>query len=240
MHSKERHELKQDEFSSTVWTWADRLASNRSTVVTVAVVAVVVFLVIGGVMAWRARQANEAGALLGVAMATAQSQIAPASAVAGGGQTPGTFPSEQARAEAALAAFNQVVEQYPGTEPARLASYYAASELLAAGRFEEAAAAYGAIAEEEGGSLRGQSARLGQAEALRALDRTDEALKIFADLAAVRDGAMPADALLMQLARASARAGRTEEARAAYQRVIDEFPESLYLPDAEQQLAALN
>ncbi len=44
----------------------------------------------------------------------------------------------------------------------------------------------------------------------------------------------------MQLGRASQRAGRTAEARAAFQRVVDEFPESGFLQAAQQQIAALN
>lgn len=44
----------------------------------------------------------------------------------------------------------------------------------------------------------------------------------------------------MELARASERAGRVDDARAAYRRVIDEYPQSLFVMQAEQQLAALN
>ena len=51
---------------------------------------------------------------------------------------------------------------------------------------------------------------------------------------------LPGDGLLMQLGRASERAGRTDEARAAFQRVIDEFPESSYVMTAQQEIAALN
>jgi outer membrane protein assembly factor BamD (BamD/ComL family) len=44
----------------------------------------------------------------------------------------------------------------------------------------------------------------------------------------------------MQLGRASQRAGKTAEARAAFQRVVDEFPESTFVSTAQQQIAALN
>jgi outer membrane protein assembly factor BamD (BamD/ComL family) len=44
----------------------------------------------------------------------------------------------------------------------------------------------------------------------------------------------------MELARTCVKAGKKEEARAAFKRVVDEFPESVYLADARQQLATLN
>jgi TolA-binding protein len=173
-------------------------------------------------------------------MATAQGQVAPASTLPGAVQQAGTFPTEQARAEAAIKAFNDVATTYPGTDAALAASYHAASELLAAGRPAEAETAFAAVVAAAGSSLYAPLARLGQAEAMSAAGKIDEALKIYSDLSAARDGALPVDALLMQLGRVSLKAGKTGEARAAFKRVVDEFPESGYLADAREQLAATN
>jgi TolA-binding protein len=240
MDSKHRHELKQNEFAIATMTVADRLAEHRKTILAVVGALVVLAVIAGGVMAYRTRQANAAGAALGIAMATAEAQVIPAPTLPGATQTPGTFPTAQARADAAIKAFTDVTTTYPGTEAARIASFHLASQLLAGGKAAEAEQAFAALATDEGNTLRGQSAKLGQAEALMALGRTDEALKIYTDLAAVRDGALPVDGLLMQLGRASQRAGKTAEARAAFQRVIDEFPESGFVPAAQQQIAAMN
>ena len=49
------------------------------------------------------------------------------------------------------------------------------------------------------------------------------------DLSAQRDGALPVDGVLMELARVCRKAGKTQEARAAFKRVVDEFPESGYV-----------
>lgn len=240
MDSKHRHELKENDFAVVTLTVAERFAEHRKTILTAVAVVAVLALIAGGVMAYRTRQANTAGAALGVAMATAEAQIVPPSTLPGATQTPGTFPTAQARSEAAIKAFTDVTTTYPGTEAARIASVHLGSALMAAGRAAEAEQAFASVAGEEGNTVRGQAARLGQAEALMAVGRTDDALKIYADLAAVRDGAMPVDGLLMQLGRASQRAGKTAEARAAFQRVVDEFPESGFVQAAQQQIAALN
>ncbi len=47
---------------------------------------------------------------------------------------------------------------------------------------------------------------------------------------------IPVDSVLMQLGRAYARAGRTDEAVSAFNRIISEFPQSLYAPDAKREL----
>ena len=48
---------------------------------------------------------------------------------------------------------------------------------------------------------------------------------------------LPVDGVLMELARACLKAGKTQDARAAFKRVVDEFPESSYVAEARQQLA---
>lgn len=240
MDAKHRHELKQNEFALATMSVADWFNEYRKPLLTALAGVALIAAIVGAFLAYQTRQANVAGAALGVALATIEAPIAPAPTLPGAVQTPGTFPTVEARAEAAAAALREVVANHPGSEPARVASFYLAGQLLAGGGAAEAEQAYAQLAAEEGSTLRGQSARLGQAEALMALGRTDEALAILTDLAAARDGALPTDGLLMQLGRASQRAGKTAEARAAFQRVIDEFPLSSYVMTAQQEIAALN
>lgn len=236
MKSTERHELKRNPFAETTFSVVDWLRENQMQVLAGVGILVLLVAVIAGVWAWRARQANQAGAMLGIALSIADAQVVPASTLPGAVQMPGTYPSEHARAEAAIQAFTEVVTTYPRTDAARVAASHIASELLAAGRAAEAEQAFASLAQT--GGIYASSAKLGQAQALMAVGRTDEALKIYTDLAAARDGVLPADALLMELARASLGAGKTAEARAAFQRIIDEYPESGFVQAAQQQLAA--
>lgn len=240
MKSKERHELKRNEFATTTFRLLDVVETHRTQVLAGAGIVVLLAALIGGVMLWRSHKANQAGAALGVAMAIAEAPVVPASTLPGATQAPGTYPTEQARAEAAINAFTEVATSYPGTDAARVATYHAASELLAAGRAAEAEQAFAAVAADGAQPVLAASGKLGQAEALMSVGRIDDALKIYTDLAAMRDGVLPVDGLLMQLARASKLAGKEAEARAAFQRVLDEFPQSTYTMTAQQELAALN
>jgi hypothetical protein len=186
------------------------------------------------------RGENQAGAALGVAMATAQAQIVLAPSVPGAKQQPGTFPTEKARLEAALAAFQQVAASHAGTTAALTANYHAGGALLGLGRAAEAEAKFNEVAASAGSSIYGPMARMASAEALRAAGKVDEAVKVLTDLAAQRDTVLPVDGVLMELARTCVKAGKTQEARAAFKRVVDEFPQSPYASDARQQIASLN
>lgn len=236
MKSTERHELKRNPFAETTFSVVDWLRENQMRVLAGVGILALLAAVAAGVWAWRARQANQAGAMLGIALAISEAPVVPAPTLPGAVQQAGTYPTAQARADAAIQAFTDVVTTYPRTDAAQVASAHIASELLAAGRAAEAEQAFASLA--QAGGLYASSAKLGQAQALMAIGRTDDALKIYTDLAAARDGMLPTDALLMELARASLAAGKTAEARAAFQRIIDEYPESGFVQAAQQQIAA--
>jgi TolA-binding protein len=239
MKAHERHQLKQNEFVETALKMGEIVQNNRGLVAVLTTVGVIIAAIGGGWYYWSSHRANEAGALLGVAMATAQAPVTPAPSLPGATQTPGTYPTDQARAEAAIKAFGAVSAAYPGTDAAIAATYQSASELLALGRTSDAQAAFQQVAA-SGSSFYAPLARLGEAEILMATGKYDEAIRIYTEMAAARDTALPVDGLLIELARAAQKAGKTQDARAAFKRVVDEFPTSGYLAEAQQQLAALN
>jgi hypothetical protein len=239
MKAKERHQLKQNEFAETARRTVDTVKQNQRQIVIGVVAAVIVIGGVGGFLMFRNSRASEAGAKLGAAMAIAQSSISPPSTLPGATQPPGTYPSENARSEAALKAFQEVIAAYPGTPAAISATYESAGELLDLGRPAEAEKLFAEVAASNS-ELYSAVARMGVAQSKVATGQYDEAVKLLTDLSANRDGALPIDGVLVQLAQAYAKAGKTQDARAAYQRVVDEFSDSSYAFEARQQLAALN
>ena len=240
MKSEERHQLKQNEFAEGTMRVAAAVTQNARTLAMAVGAIVVVLVAVGLWIAMGRRAENNAGAALGIAMATAQAQIVPPPTVPGATQQPGTYPTEKARQEAALAAFQQVASTYPGTTAALTANYHAGGALLGLGRVAEAEAKFKEVAASAGSSIYGPMAQMASAEALRAGGKFDDAIKVLTDLAAQRDAVLPVDGVLMELARTCLKAGKTQEARAAFKRVVDEFPVSPYAADARQQMAALN
>jgi TolA-binding protein len=239
MKATERHQLKQNEFAVTTGKVVGALQDNRNRVLQAIVVAVVLVGIVGGVLYWRKVQADRAGAALGAAVAIAESTVSPAPTLPGASQPAGTFPSERARAEAAIQAFTDVSNKYAGTPAGIAATYQLASELLNSGQAEQAEQTFRKVAD-SGSELYAPLARLGVAQAQAGAGKNEEAVATLTELAAIRDGLVPVDAVLMELGRTQLKAGKTAEARTAFKRVVDEFPSSTYLSDAQARLATLD
>jgi TolA-binding protein len=240
MKAQERHHLKQNEFVQAAIRLADTFTVHRDRIIVGAAVGIVLIAVVGGYFWWQKRTSDRAGAMLGRAMAVAQAQIAPAPTVPGATQLPGTYPTEAARETAALQAFQEVALTYPTTSAGIAARYHAAALLLDAGRLPEAEQGFRDALAAGAGTFYESMAKLGLASALAGQNKSDDAIKLLTDLSGNRDGALPVDAVLMELARTCLKAGKTADARAAFKRVVDEFPESSFVADARQRLTALN
>jgi TolA-binding protein len=78
-------------------------------------------------------------------------------------------------------------------------------------------------------------AQLGRAQSLAATGRYDEAIQIYRGLTEANDPHLPADGLLMHLGQTYLQAGRTAEAAETFNRLADQFPQSLYASEARER-----
>lgn len=164
--------------------WA---AENRNAVVAIAAALVLAF---GGWVGWRFysdAQAQAAGALLDEAVTIAHAEVltdeTDGEADPDG---PPTFPTDAARAEAALEAYRAVLEQYPSADAAPWARLGEAHSLSTLGRYEEARQAYQS-AEQEGAAESAVVWRAleGRAFTFEAEQKWDEALEVYEELGAI-------------------------------------------------------
>jgi TolA-binding protein len=236
--AQERHQLKQNDFAHTAARVLATVSENRQRALATMIAVVAVAAIVGGYFWWTKRAADRAGAMLGEAMSIANAPIAPPPTVPGATQTPGTYPTESAREEAAIQALQRVASEYGSTDAGLAARFQLAATFLRAGRAADAEKTFREVAD-AGSDLYGASARMGVAESMVAQSKLDEAIQVLTELSGDRNGPLPIDGVLMQLARTCARAGKTQDARAAYKRIVDEFPESTYVTEARQQLTLL-
>jgi tetratricopeptide (TPR) repeat protein len=238
MKRSERHHLKQN----TVAIYADRVstalaARGREIGLAVLLVAIAA-IAIAGYTYWRNQTEARASALLAEGMIVMEAPVEPAPPPPAPGDAPppapASYPTEQAKLEAALPRFTEVYTQYPSAPSATVARYHAANALSALGRGREAEPLYQQVI--DGGNLYAEMARLGLATELASTGQHDRAIDLLTELTSDTSGRVPVDGVLMQLARAYARAGRVDEARQAYSRVVQEFPESLYAAEARQEM----
>lgn len=237
MKAKERRHLKQNEFAETTAKVVSFAQEQRDRLVLGGVIAAIVVAAGGGYWWWHHHVNDEAGGLLGVATAIAGAPIAPPPTVPGATQAPGTYPTEKVREAAAQTAYQDVIAKYPSTEAATTARYQLGVTQLQGGAAAQAEQTFQQVVSTAGAnSVYGLMARLGRAQALVEQKKYDDAIKEYTDLSGQRDSSLPIDGVLMQLARTCQKAGKTQDARAAFKRVVDEFPDSPYAADAKTQM----
>lgn len=242
MKRSERHRLKENELSTALTEASARLAENKRTFGIVLTVVLLAVIGGGGYWAWTTRTETRAQVLLTDATLVAQSPVEEPTSVNGAkpAQTPGSYATIQARAEAALAKFTEVLNAYPSTKAGIAARYHAGSALMLLGRPAEAVARYREVMERAGTTdFYGRMARLGLIEAQVQAKQFDEAISAAEALANdTTDDTLPRDALLMELGRVYAAAGKKAEARQTFNKVVTDFPQSLYIEEAKQLISA--
>ena len=154
-------------------------------------------------------------------------------------QPPGTFPSLDAKLEAALPQLLAVADAYPNTQQGFTSRYQAAAVLVELERADEAAAQYRQVIDLAGETLYGQMSRMGLAEALLLTGEPQEAIPLFENQNSALESLVPVDAVLMRLGHAYQLAGQQDDALATFNRVVEEFPISIYFTDAQQEVETL-
>lgn len=239
MKRTERRHLKDNELAHLAASTKRAVEAHKRQVAAITVAIVAVLAAVIGYFAWGSRVERRAHAMLAQALAVDDAQVAPAPEP--GKPQPGglRFPTERDKDQAALAKFKEVADQYPSTDAGLLARYREAGAYMALGEPAKAAAAYQQVLDRAGNSLYAQVARLGLAEAQAKTGQYEPAITIFKDLAQQKDGPIPVDGILMRLGRTYLEAGKTADAEQTFNRLVDEFPDSLFSADARRALDQL-
>jgi TolA-binding protein len=240
MKSIERHKLKENDFARTVAHARNALDARKRTISMTLAAFVVVLAGIGAYVWWR--QARDAGAneMLASAIAVYEAPVVPIAAPAPGSPAPlpqaGTYTTEQEKLQAALPKFREAADRYPNSAPGLVAKFHLAGILASLGQYQEAEQKFQEVVSKGSTSIYGRTARLGLANSQVAQGKYDNAIAIYTELSRDTNSQMPVDGVLMQLGRAYVRAGRKEEAARTFDRIVQEFPQSSYLSEAQREL----
>src|SRR5262249_4881161 len=114
MKAKERHKLKENDFARTVASASGYMQTRGQDAAKIVSVIVVAILLAGGYAWWRQSRNGKANTLLASALNVEEAPVIAPSAPAPGSpipvQQPGTYPTEQAKLEAALPALMKAAD----------------------------------------------------------------------------------------------------------------------------------
>jgi TolA-binding protein len=241
MKRTERHHLKENEVAEWVLALRSQYEANQKAILYGGLAILVLVAAVVGTIGWRAMAGGRAGTMLAEAMTVAEAPVTAPTAGEPGTlpvQPAGTYPSERVKLEAALPKFMAVADAYPTSNAGLIARYRAAAALVALGRADEGIQRYRDVADKATGVVQAM-ARLGVADAQLSAGKYDEAVAGLKAMMDQKTADVPADGVLMQLGRAYRLAGKQGDAKVSFQRLVDEFPESVYAAQAKRELESL-
>ena len=247
MKRKERLHLKENELVHTIESARDFLETRQRQITGAVIGVVVLALAVIGFMVYRSQTQSRGSGLLAEAMVALNARVVPTGATgeenlpAGAtlGAT-GTFSTEEAKLKAALPKLKAAVDAYPDSASGITARYHMAGALATLGRNQEAITEYDEVVKRSGAtSLYGRMARLGKADTQAHSGQLDAAIATWKEMTTGNNDDLPVDAILIELARAYVQKGNTEEAKKTFSLIVDQHPNSPYLPEARTELENL-
>jgi predicted negative regulator of RcsB-dependent stress response len=231
-----RKELKQDKIKETIEHGAEAVISHGQFTAIVVGVVLVVALGYGGWRFYIDRQTVEASSALDTAMKAYQGRIGSAPDPAEPNEP--VYPDEPTRVKDALKKFTAAADQFPKTNPGKLARYYSALCLEDLERHNQALEELKKIS---GGSDK-ELAAMAQYQMAVIYSRTgkpDDAAKIFRALADKPSVLVPRSLALLELA-GVLRQSKPQEAAIIYQQIKKDFPDTSLSDQADRGLDSLS
>ena len=231
-----KRQIKQDEFRSGLQSTYAWLAEHRQEAKLTGIVLAGVL--VGGI-ALSSYQANRKAASVKAFSEALEIFQAPlANELPDGAPRPAgpVFASREEKFTKAAAAFDGVERSYGALPAGRRGSYYAALCRVELGDLAAAEKGLSELAaRRDSDPLLSALARLALADVKAHGGSVDEAVGAYLELVDDATSPVPRDHALMQLASALEQAERRSEAESSYRRLVEEFPESVYAPEARRR-----
>jgi tetratricopeptide (TPR) repeat protein len=229
-----KRQIKQDELRTGLekaGLWM-RAHSREVQMTAVAVVVLVGAALL--VQNFRARQDASAQASFSKAIETFRAPLA--TELAPGAEQPATtYATSEEKYRKALSEF-EAVEKSSSGEMRQRARYYAALSRVELGELQAAEKSLSELAgRKDKDDLVPSLARLALADLHRRSGQAPKSIDAYRQMLDDTSFLLPRDHVLLKLAAAQEEANRLEEARASYERLVQEYPGSVYAGEARQR-----
>jgi predicted negative regulator of RcsB-dependent stress response len=218
-----RQALKQDRFKEAAVDAVDWTVEHRSKLVAGGIILAILVAAIAGFWWYTSHRDAEAAELLGHALMVYQAPIRPAGMPPDPQQL--SFTSIRERAEAAGVEFNKVAAEFGSTRSGKYAKYFAGLAAMDAGNdkvAEDHLKYVAGISDKDISSL----AKLALAALYRDTNRQADAINLYKELISHPTQTVPKVTAELQLADLYAAANQPDQAKAIYQQIVKDDPQS--------------
>lgn len=233
MKKELKQQIKQDEIRTGLEHAAGWASTHRDEVRVTLIALAVLGLSAVGYGSYRSHRQASAEKAFDEALTVYHARVAgqPDATLPGGT----VYPTAADKYQKAAVAFADIAKRYGSSATGRRARYYAALAHLELGKTAEAEAELKDLSSGGDDALVRGLARLALADIHRSAGRWDPAIEGYRKILDDTGSAVPRDHALMRLASTFEDAKRTPDALAAYLRLIEEFPSSVYASDAKRR-----
>lgn len=232
--------IKEDEFVSGfehLWLWGSEHGSQLRIAAAALAVVLIGAIALNYFRGQRDREAHDAFA---TAADTFRASVASEHPPAAAGAAPDRFATPREKYQQALGEFQKIEQRYGSHTLGTRARYYEALCKIELDQLDDAASILRDLAgKRSGDSIEPALARLALADLERRRGHVDQAADAYKQIVEDPSALVPRDHALMSWAEALEQAKRLDEAKAAYQRLVQEFPASTYLTEARKRVEFL-
>ncbi len=228
-----RKQIKRDQVGETLGSGIEYVLVHWKSIAYALLAVAAAFGVAAGVRSHQLRREVRAGEELAEAVKVLQAAIDPETADPADPEER-TFPDEAAREARAMELFDRVQREFSSTDAAAIASVYRARLVARRGDHEEARALWEEFVDRQGDHMLASEVRLNLMTLARQQGRGEE---LAAEIRSMLDSGrppLPPDVLLFELGQTLESLGDAG-AGAVYGRLVDEFPDSPYAPEARRR-----
>lgn len=234
MDSAHREDLKRNELEEVLGKGM-HYAEDHKRMILYGVGGVLgVVLLAAGIFFWIGSRKDGANELLGQALRADGGEVVATGANPADPARP-TFASESARRARSKELFTELESRYGSTSTGRVAKLYLAQIAIAENDKEKAKQLWRAFLDAEPEGSLAAAARINLYKLDREQGRGAELAEELKKMLEQDNKPLPSDVILYQLALTYEALGKSDDARTTYRRIVDEYPQSPYIADAQRE-----
>jgi predicted negative regulator of RcsB-dependent stress response len=234
-----RKDMKRDDFATAVERSVEYAESHTRMILYAIGAVVVLAALVFGVRAFLGQRSAAASADLGYALKVYQAPVV-ATGAKPQDKTEPSFPSEAARQARAKDLLEGVRAHHGHTDSADVAGLYLAQIAASTGKLDEARKLWSDFIDQHKDSAAAAEARLNLYDIERRQGKAEALVGRLTPMVDDSSSPLPKDVVLYELGLTYDKLQRKQEAIGAYQKIVDEFPQSGYRQEAQQKLVALD